>query len=459
MSMRYQLERTLHDLGLAVAVMAPIEGHSVSVYPVRLGTVKADALQQRLKDVAGRLGLSQVRGAFIEGSSRYGLELPNNVRENLNFEELPKAYKRAKLPLFLGCDVYGKWQQSDLRSAPHILVGGGTGSGKSTAIHGFICTLMQHLNAHQLRFVLIDPKRVELSAYKNSHYLLHPVISDSQQALQMLEALCYHMDKRYSLLESQAVRDVEHYNEKQRRKLPYIVVVIDELADLMLMSKAACETALVRLAQKARAVGIHLILATQQPKSEVVTSLIKVNIPARLAFAVGNHHESRAILDNAGAEQLLGQGDCLFYDRSGKMLRLQSPFIADSSITQVLKQVQRPFYDQFLSDFSADFSPNVKATDHTIAPNSPVTAAKSEAAQGVSAQDALLAQVKRLAHKKGQLTLNMLVDYELCSRSQARKVMQQLRDEGFIGQHSPRLGYSPLLAQKEASLASEAQKD
>lgn len=433
MTTRQRLEKTLHELGLSVAVMSPISGHSISVYPVRLGEVKGERMQQQLDELAGRLGLSAIRGTFIEGSSRYGLEVPNKERNTLSVKEVPQNVKHLNLPLHIGMDIYGTWKSIDLGKAPHMLIGGGTGSGKSTAVHGFICSLIKHNNANQLRFIMIDPKRVELNYYRNLEHLLCPPITDPQTAVAMLDAVADHMDKRYSLLEQETARDIESYNKRSRHKLPYIVVIVDELADLMLSSKGSCEKALVRLAQKARAVGIHLLLATQQPKSEIVTSLIKVNIPVRLAFAVGNHHESRAILDSAGAEQLLGQGDCLFYNRQGSLIRLQNPFMSEQEIRKHIdKRAYGSFSDYFMQQHGEDF--------------------KLEVQTSVEDKDYLLfEEAKQLAISQGKLTTSSLVNADLCSRAKAQRIMHQLRKANVIGEHSPSLGYSPLIGSEEVS--------
>ena len=434
MTTRHHLEKTLHELGLPVGVLAPINGHSINVYPIRLGGVKGEKVQAQLNELAGRLGITAIRGAFIEGSSRYGLEIPNQDRQTLNVTEVPKAIKQYDLALHIGMDIYGNWKTVDLAKAPHMLLGGGTGSGKSTAVHGFICNLIKQKNANQLRFVMIDPKRVELSYYRNLEHLLSPPITDPQEAVAMLNAIANHMDKRYSLLEQATARDLESYNKKSKQKLPYIVVVVDELADLMLASKGSCEKSLVRLAQKARAVGIHLLLATQQPKSEIVTSLIKVNIPVRLAFAVGNHHESRAILDSGGAEQLLGQGDCLFYNRQGNLVRLQNPFMSEQDIGKYInKRAYGSSTDYFMQQYGDDF----KIDSQTVT---------AEMTTGKQAQDLqLFEEAKQLAISQGKLTTSTLVNADLCSRAKAQRLMHQLRKAGVIGEHSPKLGHSPLI--------------
>ena len=433
MTTRQRLEKTLHELGLSVAVMSPISGHSISVYPIRLGEVKGERMQQQLDELAGRLGLSTIRGTFIEGSSRYGLEVPNKEKNILSAKEVPQNIKNLNLPLHIGMDIYGTWKSIDLAKAPHMLIGGGTGSGKSTAVHGFVCSLIKQNNANQLRFIMIDPKRVELNYYRNLEHLLCPPITDPQTAVAMLDAVADHMDKRYSLLEQETARDIESYNKRSRQKLPYIVVIVDELADLMLASKGSCEKALVRLAQKARAVGIHLLLATQQPKSEIVTSLIKVNIPVRLAFAVGNHHESRAILDSAGAEQLLGQGDCLFYNRQGSLIRLQNPFMSEQEIRkQIDKRAYGSFSDYFMQQHGEDF--------------------KLEAQTTTQDKDHLLfEEAKQLAISQGKLTTSSLVNADLCSRAKAQRIMHQLRKVGVIAEHNPSLGYSPYTGSEEVS--------
>ncbi len=460
MTNRHHLEKTLHEMDLKVAVMAPINGHSISVYPLRLGEVKGERVQSQLDELAGRLGIPAIRGAFIDGSSRYGLEVPNQERQALSAREIPRDSKTTKqfnLAMHIGMDIYGNWKTVDLATAPHMLIGGGTGSGKSTAVHGFICNLIKHKNANQVRFVMIDPKRVELNYYRNLEHLLCPPITDPQTAVAMLDALADHMDKRYALLEQETARDIASYNKRARAKLPYIIIIVDELADLMLASKGLCEKALVRLAQKARAVGIHLLLATQQPKSEIVTSLIKVNIPVRLAFAVGNHHESRAILDSGGAEQLLGQGDCLFYNRQGNLSRLQNPFMSEEDIRKSLNnRAFGSFRDTFMQQHGDDF--NLEARLNTIRTastrtsstrTSKTTDSASKQVDQVDKDAQLFEDAKQLAITEGKLTTSTLVNSDLCSRAKAQRIMHQLRKAGVIGEHSPKLGYSPLLLDPE----------
>lgn len=501
---RERLEAALRSLKLQVGVLNPIEGHSVRVYPVRLGRVKGDQLLQQLPEVAGRMGVKHVRGAFISGSSRFGIEIPRQDPKPLGYREVYPLRSKALLPLALGRDVYGKLKVMDLARAPHLLIGGGTGSGKSTAINGFLCGLLQRLSPLQLRVVLIDPKRVELAAFAAAPHAIQGSISEANQAVRMLEALGTHMDKRYALLEQAGCRELVSYNQWARQEkealLPRIVVVVDELADLMLSSKGRCEKALVRLAQKARAVGIHLILATQQPKSDIVTSLIKVNIPARLAFSVGNHHESRAILDSSGAENLLGRGDGLFVDRESGSSRIQSPLITDEDIQQTLQQLKRPYVglrahlfgqkdgtgnadsskaDAFLARFPelaaptppthaahaghaaplaqptvTSYSPTLHSPAlHASSPNALAsnTITSNAVASSVPAPNAVIHnpddtinQAIALAKARGKLTGIMLVEEKICSRSQSKNLMNRLRALGIIGKHDRSLGYSPL---------------
>lgn len=507
MTERERLEAALRSLKLHVGVLNPIEGHSVRVYPVRLGRVKGDNLMAQLPEVAGRMGVKQVRGAFIAGSSRFGIEVPRHDPQPLHYSDVYPLRSKARLPIVLGKDVYAKLQVIDLAAAPHLLIGGGTGSGKSTAINGFICGLMSRLSPLLLRFILIDPKKVELATFANAPHTIQGSISEPQRAVNLLEALGRHMDTRYSLLEQAGCRELNSYNQwakaQQQPLLPRIVVVVDELADLMLMSKGRCEKALVRLAQKARAVGIHLILATQQPKSEVVTSLIKVNIPARLAFAVGNHYESRAILDTSGAENLLGKGDALFVDRQHDALRVQSPFISDKEMQQTMQHVlhtplslkflqkikrgqsnkAQDTHDSFLQRFPelAEDTPlqglhavtpvqqpvqnhathaithqpvkqSVNTTDVAIKtniakPTTPVTIFGETAVKQtvIHNPDAQINAAIALAKARGMLTGVMLIEEAICSRSESKKLMNRLRELRIIGKHSRQLGHSPLI--------------
>jgi len=330
--------------------MKPAEG-------VRLS--KIVALQSNLELA---LAASPLRiEAPIPGKSLVGIEVPNIARTTLGLAPLfsDEAFTRSDKPLLmtLGRST-GAPHYADLARMPHILVAGATGAGKSITIHDFIVSLLYRCGPERLRFIMIDPKRVELTVYNSIPHLLTPVITDAKKAILSMKWLAKEMERRYNILETEQVRDISSYHEnvvapaleKSREDsekllpeaMPYIVVVIDELADIMSAYPRELESGIVRLAQMSRAVGIHLILSTQRPSVKVITGLIKANIPARVALQVASQIDSRTILDTGGAEKLLGSGDMLFLSgEMSKPRRIQAPFISESEVKKVVSFVAR----------------------------------------------------------------------------------------------------------------------
>jgi S-DNA-T family DNA segregation ATPase FtsK/SpoIIIE len=298
--------------------------------------------------------------APIPGRSTVGIEIPNKQRIKVLLGDILNdvGYREfsGALPLPLGRDIAGNLLLEDLTRMPHLLIAGATGSGKSVAVNSFISSLILHKTPEEVRFLLVDPKLVELSGYNDIPHLLHPVITEPNKAILALNWAVEEMERRYEDLAEMGARDIRSYNEKirsQRSKaelppMPYIVVLIDELGDLMMVAGKEVESSIIRLAQKARAVGIHLILATQRPSVDVITALIKANCPARIALQVAQKTDSRTILDGNGAEQLLGQGDMLFRHPSrGQLIRAQVPLIEDNEVEDVVayaKKLAKPTY-------------------------------------------------------------------------------------------------------------------
>ncbi len=244
-----------------------------------------------------------------------------------------------ELPLCLGVDIAGKPVFADLAKMPHLLMAGTTGSGKSVGLNSFILSLIARKNSDELKFVLIDPKRVEFSVYNDQSYMLAPVVTDNAQASAMLAYLVEEMERRYGLFENELVRNISEYRQKGG-KLPYIVCVIDEFADLIAADKKV-EISVQRLAQKARAAGIHLVLATQRPSVDVVTGVLKANFPTRLSYKVASQADSRTILDMPGAEDLLGRGDALFLPQNGEIKRIHGAYVSDVQIGEMLRPYRR----------------------------------------------------------------------------------------------------------------------
>lgn len=371
------IERKLADFNVEVKIVAAYPGPVITRYEIEPAVgVKGSQIVNLMKDLARALGLVSIRVVeTIPGKTYMGLELPNPTRQMIRLSEIlssePYHDMSSKLTIALGKDITGKPIVTDLGKAPHMLVAGTTGSGKSVGVNAMILSLVYKATPDEVRFIMIDPKMLELSIYEGIPHLLAPVVTDMKLAANALNWCVAEMEKRYRLLSAMGVRNLAGYNQKIKdaekagkhltnpfsltpddperlEHLPFIVVVVDEFADLMMVAGKKIEELIARLAQKARAAGIHLILATQRPSVDVITGLIKANIPTRLAFQVSSKIDSRTILDQMGAEALLGQGDMLFLPPgSGYPQRIHGAFVADDEVHHVvdyLKSLGEPNY-------------------------------------------------------------------------------------------------------------------
>jgi S-DNA-T family DNA segregation ATPase FtsK/SpoIIIE len=307
----------------------------------------------------------------IPGKSTVGIQIPNPVREAISLRELleSEAYQRSqsKLTLALGKTIHGEPYVTDLAMMPHLLIAGSTGTGKSVGLNGMLTSLLYRATPDEVRLILIDPKRLELGMYEEIPHLLTPVVVDPKKASNALRWAVREMEERYKTLAAEGVRNIDQYNRNARyaaaergtadeevpRPLPFVVVVIDELADLMMVASNEVEESIARLAQMARAVGIHLILATQRPSVDVITGLIKANLPSRISFRVSSKTDSRTILDGNGAEQLLGKGDMLFLPpASSRAIRLHGPYISEQEsarLASFLRKQGKPVFDDTIT--------------------------------------------------------------------------------------------------------------
>ncbi len=384
------IERKLADFGVQVKVLAAYPGPVITRYEIEPAVgVKGAQIVNLVKDIARALSVVSVRVVeTIPGKSCMGLELPNPKRQTVRLSEIlgSKAYHdmHSPLTLTLGKDISGLPMVVDLAKMPHLLVAGTTGSGKSVGINAMILSLVYKSEPSDVRLILVDPKMLELSVYEGIPHLLAPVVTDMKQAANALQWCVAEMDRRYRLMSALGVRNLSGYNGKIRdaakagapgpghipnpfsitpespeplTTLPYVVVIIDELADLMMVAGKKVEELIARLAQKARAAGIHLVLATQRPSVDVITGLIKANIPTRISFQVSSKVDSRTILDQMGAEALLGQGDMLYLaPGSGVPVRVHGAFVADSEVHAVvdyLKKTGEPEYIEGILDAPA----------------------------------------------------------------------------------------------------------
>ncbi|MCL2176260.1 MAG: DNA translocase FtsK, partial [Treponema sp.] len=314
--------------------------------------VKLSKIVGLADNIALRLAASSVRiVAPIPGKHAVGIEVPNAKRNIVSFREIIESElrsdKKMELPVVMGKDITGEGQTVDLVQMPHLLIAGATGSGKSVCVNAIILSILYQLHPSDCRLMMIDPKIVELKLYNDIPHLLTPVITEPKKAFQALQYCIYEMERRYACLDSVGVRDIRSYNKRIKEKniaqehLPYIVVIIDEFADLMSTTGKELEATVARLAAKSRAVGIHLVLATQRPSIDVITGLIKSNIPSRIAFMVASKIDSRIIIDMIGAEKLLGKGDMLY---SGAVdpfpIRMQGAFISEEEVEAVVEHVK-----------------------------------------------------------------------------------------------------------------------
>lgn len=341
-----KLERTLAEFNVTGRVVHFQVGPTVTRYEFQPAPgVKVNKIVNLSNDIALAFAVAAVRiEAPIPGRSAVGIEIPNRHKEIVSLKELiehEEFYRNpSPLTIALGKDVGGKPLLWDLREAPHLLIAGATGSGKSVCINAILASLLFRADPNTLRIALIDPKKVELSLYTGLPHLCSPVISEVRSVIRLLKWLCREMESRYELLSELSCRNIEEYNQLVERKerLPYVVVIIDELADLMMTAASDVETYICRLAQMARAVGMHLVVATQRPSVDVITGLIKANFPSRLAFAVYSQVDSRTIIDGPGAEKLLGNGDLLFAPIGvGKPIRGQGAFIDTKETKRIVE--------------------------------------------------------------------------------------------------------------------------
>ncbi|MGG4498258.1 DNA translocase FtsK [Brevibacillus reuszeri] len=347
------LEETLSNFNVSAHVVGIVKGPSVTRFELQPAPgVKVNKITSLVDDIKLNLAAKDIRiEAPIPGRNAIGIEVPNLASQPVLIEKMIGSEKfhqhPSPLAVALGMDIGGEPIIADIKKMPHGLIAGSTGSGKSVCINSIIVSLLYKATPEQVRLLLIDPKMVELAPYNHLPHLITPVVTEAKQATAALKWCVEEMEKRYALFVDAGVRDIDRYNQTTDDPLPYIVIVIDELADLMMVSPQDVEDCIIRIAQKARACGIHLLLATQRPSVDVITGNIKANVPTRLAFAVFSQVDSRTILDQSGAERLLGRGDMLFLESGTTPVRLQGNFVSDDEIeriTQVIKKQRKPAY-------------------------------------------------------------------------------------------------------------------
>ena len=352
------LEKILMDFGVKGEIQKVSHGPVVTLNEFEPAAgVKVSKIINLSDDIARNTSSESARISTIPGSNTVGIELPNNSRENVYLSEILNnadfKKKETKLPIALGKNISGKPIVGDLSSMPHLLIAGTTGSGKSVCINTIILSLLYRHTPERCKFILIDPKMLELSTYEGIPHLLCPVITEAKKAASVLGWVVKEMESRYRLMTKEGVRNIDGYNAKHKLPMPYIVVVVDEMSDLMLVAGKEIENYIQKLSQMARAAGIHIIMATQRPSVDVITGTIKANFPTRISFQVTSKIDSRTILGEQGAEQLLGKGDMLYMSSANRIVRIHAPFVSDNEIEKInnflRSQAEPDYIDEILN--------------------------------------------------------------------------------------------------------------
>ena len=443
------LAQTLENFKVKAKIINACHGPAVTRYELEPAPgVKVSKITNLADDLALSLAAFSVRIEPIPGKAAIGIEVPNKELEGIRLREVLEkpafATAKSKLTVGLGVDIAGQGIFADLAKMPHLLVAGATGSGKSVCINTLITSILFKAKPEEVKFILIDPKMVELSNYNGIPHLMVPVVTDAKKAASVLNWSVQEMEKRYTKFAETGVRDMERFNAaKPDEKMPAIVIIIDELADLMMVAPHDVEDAICRLAQKARAAGIHLVLATQRPSVDVITGIIKANIPSRISFAVSSQIDSRTILDMSGAEKLLGKGDMLFYPvGSAKPQRLQGAFVSDEEVERLL---------DFIRGQGQQMEENQEIIEYTENAAMEADDGKKDAAK--EKIDELLGDAIELVMSSGQASTSSIQRRFRIGYTRAARLIDTMEEMKIIG---PSLGSKPreiLVSSEEAEAA------
>ncbi|MDD4187418.1 MAG: DNA translocase FtsK [Bacilli bacterium] len=429
------LERVLNDFQIVGKVVAIHEGPAVTQYEIEIkAATKLNRITSIHREIALAMAAKDVRiQAPIPGKSTVGIELPNKqiapvpIRDVLS--TIPKNMLDSKILVALGKDLMGRTCCADLNIMPHLLVAGATGSGKSVCINSFIASILMFKRPDEVKLILVDPKKVELSNYNGVPHLLCPVVTNPKKANIALQKIVSEMDRRYSLFEEKGAKNISAYNEmleKENKKnnlnealLPYIVVIIDELADLMLVAAKEVEDSIMRITQMARAAGIHLIVATQRPSTDVITGVVKANIPSRIAFTVASQIDSRTILDASGAEKLLGKGDMLYLLMGeNHPTRIQGSFISDEEIQRLIDYVSKE---------------QVAKYDTSILESAPDYMAAGSRYEQEEYEDPIYNEVVDFAITSGKISASLIQRRFRLGYNRAARILDLLEERGIVG--------------------------
>ncbi len=440
------LERTLLDFGYQVRVVQIETGPVITQFEIELEAgLRVSRIISLADDLAIALAVQSVRiVAPLPGKTTVGIEVPNDHRNVVRLGEVITGVNgrahECRIPLFLGKDVRGQPMVFDLADMPHLLMAGRTGTGKSVCLNAMILSILMTRRPDEVKMILIDPKKVELSQYKRIPHLMHPVVTDMKKAESLLAWACEKMDERYEFLRRAEVRNIQTYNklgtdeiyarlhpedEEDRKRIPthmpYIVIIADELAEIMMMAEKEVEQHIVRLAQLARAVGIHLILATQKPIVDVVTGLIKGNLPARIAFQVTGRTDSRVVLDEMGAERLLGNGDMLFLvPGTSNIIRAQGTYVSDHEVHGVC---------QYLERYPVEFSRELLQLQVSGGPGG------KERGAGLKERDELYEPAIEIVIREGRGSCSLLQRALGIGYGRAARLIDFMAEDGIVGEY------------------------
>ncbi len=414
------MEGILQDFGINGQIQKINNGPVVSLYEFEPAAgVKVSKIVNLSDDLARNTSSTSARVAVIPGKNTVGIEIPNENREGVFLREIISnerfRSRDLKLPIALGKSISGVPIIGDLTSMPHLLIAGTTGSGKSVCINTIITSLLYKLSPELCKLILIDPKMLELSAYEGIPHLLSPVITDAKKATSALGWTVKEMNNRYKLMSKVGVRNIDGYNEKHKLKMPYIVVVVDEMSDLMLVAGKEIENYIQKLSQMARAAGIHIIMATQRPSVDVITGTIKANFPTRVSFQVSSKIDSRTILGEQGAEQLLGKGDMLFMSSANRIIRIHGPYVSEREIEKISSVLRAQGEPDYIEDITTASS-------------------TSEGNNGVSEgeEDELYNEAINIVKSEGKASTSFLQRKLQIGYNRAARIIDMMEEKGIV---------------------------
>ncbi len=414
------MEKILLDFGIDGKIKTINNGPVVSLYEFEPAPgVKVSKIINLSEDLARNTSSTSARVSVIPGKNTVGIEIPNEARESVSLREIIDnekfERKEVKLPIALGKSISGIPIVGDLTTMPHLLIAGTTGSGKSVCINTIIVSLLYKLNPDLCKFILIDPKMLELSTYEGIPHLLTPVITDAKKATSALAWTVKEMNNRYKLMSKVGVRNIDGYNAKHKLKMPYIVVVVDEMSDLMLVAGKEIENYIQKLSQMARAAGIHIIMATQRPSVDVITGTIKANFPTRVSFQVSSKIDSRTILGEQGAEQLLGKGDMLFMSSANRIIRIHGPYVSEQEIERIANTLRAQGEPDYIEEITSQESKE----------NSTILSREED-------EDELYNQALEIIKTEGKASTSFLQRKLQIGYNRAARIIDMMEEKGIV---------------------------